>query len=198
MKYVLSGRSSVFTQNRSVIPSWHLQRWRKPSFLIVCFQVKVHLHWAKANTKVKGTTMEPFQMSAFQSHLPAVLWFLVIFLTMSTISLFTVRKQSCRKVMFSQACVKNSVYGRRCTLPLGRQAGTPSGRQPQAHTPLGGHPRWQTCRHRPRQTHLGQTPRPPAKPPQEDTLGRHSPPRLHHTATAADGTHPTGMHSCSN
>ena len=35
----------------------------------------------------------------------------------------------------------------------------------------------------------GQTPHPPARHP----LGRHPPGQ---TATAADGTHPTGMHSC--
>ena len=90
------------------------------------------------------------------------------------ISLFTVRKQSCRRVMFSQACVKNSVHGGRCNTPSGLTGRhplwqTPPGRHPPGQTtPLGGHPRWQTCRHRPRQTHLGQTPsqaKPPGKPP---------------------------------
>ena len=61
---------------------------------------------------------------------------------------------SCGKVMFLQACVKNSVHGG------SRQTPPPSGRHlPQADTPL----------------------------------VRQTPPE---TATAADGTHPTGMHSC--
>ena len=63
-------------------------------------------------------------------------------------------QRSCSKVIFSQACVKNSVHG--------------GGGLPQCM--------------------LGYTPldRPP--------MGRHTPPQQ--TATAADGTHPTGMHSC--
>ena len=65
--------------------------------------------------------------------------------------LITIPKRSCGKVMFSQACVKNSVH--RGVHPLGRQP-------------------------------PGQTP----------PLGRHPLPRQ--TATAANGTHPTGMHSC--
>ena len=56
------------------------------------------------------------------------------------VSFITVRKRSCGKVMFSQACVKNSVWGAVClsgsweivpgqTPPLGRR-----------HPPLGRHP----------------------------------------------------------
>ena len=67
----------------------------------------------------------------------------------------TVRKRSCGKVKFSQACVKNSVHRRGGVHPPGRPPPPPEQTPPQA---------------------------PP--PPQE-------------TATAADGTHPTGMHSCS-
>ena len=52
--------------------------------------------------------------------------------------------------------------------PLSRH---PLGKHPQADTPLGGHP--------PRQ----------ANTPSRQT----APPEM---ATAADGTHPTGMHSC--
>ena len=48
--------------------------------------------------------------------------------------IFTVRKRSCGKVMFSQACVKNSVHGRRCTHP---QADPPLDKHPQANTPSG-------------------------------------------------------------
>ena len=52
----------------------------------------------------------------------------------------TVRKRSCGKVMFSQACVKNSVHKRRwCTL---HWADTPLGRNPPGQTPLGRHPPW--------------------------------------------------------
>ena len=39
--------------------------------------------------------------------LPLVLWFLLL----QRRVIFTVRNSSCRKVMFSQACVKNSVRG---------------------------------------------------------------------------------------
>ena len=56
--------------------------------------------------------------------------------------------------------------------PRGGSCTSPMARH---HTPLGRHP--------------GQTPHPPARHP----LGRHPPGQ---TATAADGTHPTGMHSC--
>ena len=48
----------------------------------------------------------------------------------------TVRKRSCGKVMFSQACVKNSVHRGRCT-PPGRH---PLGRLPQVDNPQGRHP----------------------------------------------------------
>ena len=58
--------------------------------------------------------------------------------------IFTVHKRSCRKVMFSQACVKISVHG--------------GGVYPSMH--------W--CRH----------------------------PTPQQMATAADGMHPTGIHSC--
>ena len=77
--------------------------------------------------------------------------------------------------VFTPVC--DSVHGGRHPLsrhPLGRQT-------PHGQTPLGRHPSpgkhpptsWQTP---PRQT-------PPPRPP---------------TASAADGTHPTGMHSCSD
>ena len=59
--------------------------------------------------------------------------------------IITVRKRSCRKVMFLQAYVKNSVNGGGC-IPV--------------------------C------------------------TGTDTPPHPGQTATAADGTHPTGMHSC--
>ena len=106
--------------------------------------------------------------------------------------------------MFLQACAKNSVQGGclpHCMLgytllsrppSLGRQshrqtplpeANAPD-KQPLGRHPLGRHPWADTlpkANTPPRQTpSSGQTP-----------LGRH--PR---TATAADGMHPTGMHSC--
>ena len=71
-------------------------------------------------------------------------------------------QRSCGKVMFSQACVKNSVRGRGLSTTV--HAGI--------HTP------WQT-------------PPPDRQTPPPD---RHtSPPPA---ATVADGTYPTGMHSC--
>ena len=76
----------------------------------------------------------------------------------SFIHIFTVRKSSCGKVMFSQACVKNSVRGW-CTPP------------------------WQP-------PSPGRHPNPP--PAMQIPPGQTSP----KMATVADGTHPTGMHSC--
>ena len=73
--------------------------------------------------------------------------------------LVTVRKQSCRKVMFSQAYVKNSVHG-----------GDMYTRRADRQIPSPG----QTSRH------------PPG----------HTSPLPHQMATAAGGTHPTGMHTC--
>ena len=72
-------------------------------------------------------------------------------------NLITVRNSSCGKVMFSQACVKNSVQGG--CLPHCICWDTP----PDTHTSP------------------GHTPLPPPLP---------------ETATAVDGTHSTGMHSC--
>ena len=89
-------------------------------------------------------------------------------------------QQSCGKVIFSQECVKNSVHGggelclAQCMLGYTPPGQTPPGQTPPwADTPL-----W------------ADTP-----PRQTPTLGR--PPPLQQTATAADDTHPTGMHSCS-
>ena len=45
----------------------------------------------------------------------------------SLVSLITVRNSSCEKVMFSQACVKNSVHGGRGCLPGVRGGGVPRG-----------------------------------------------------------------------
>ena len=74
--------------------------------------------------------------------------------------IFTVRKRSCRKVMFSEACVKISVWmGWHPPDRLGRHA--PAGRHPPgqtlpwADTPLGQTPHWADTplgRHTPGQT----------------------------------------------
>ena len=93
-----------------------------------------------------------------------------------------------------------SQRGRVCGRHLPRQ--TPPGRHPQADTPrqtppgrhpLGRHPlpsaRWDT--QPPAPMHAGiHTPR-----PAQCMLG-YTPPPPTWAATAADGTHPTGMHSC--
>ena len=92
----------------------------------------------------------------------------------TTQDIFTVGKRSCRKVMFSQACVKNggclpdTPQQTRQTLP---QADTPWADTPWADTP------W-------------------ADTPWADTPWADTPPGRYSPATAAGGTHPTGMHSC--
>ena len=109
--------------------------------------------------------------------------------------IITVRNSSCGKVMFSQV----SVYPRgRCTSSL---ADPPPPRQTPS---LGSHcPRQTHLRaDLPRQTHTpGRHPLGRHAPPWADTPlppGRHpsGQPSPGQTATAADGTHPTGMHSC--
>ena len=91
---------------------------------------------------------------------------------------------SCGKVMFLHVSVILSTGG------CGSQTHPPGQTPPQADNPLNNHPLWQTS---PGQTPPGQTPPTSRRPP----TGRHppaaSPPG---TATAADGTHPTRMHSC--
>ena len=85
-------------------------------------------------------------------------------------------QRGCGKVILSQACVKNSVH----------RGGGLCGRHP-----LGRHPPW--SRH-PFPVHAGIHPPPSAcwdTPLCSVHAGIHPPP-----ATAADGTHPTGMHSC--
>ena len=100
--------------------------------------------------------------------------------------IFTVRNSTCGKVMFSQACVKNSVHrwvsasgsrvvsdsgSRGQCLPLGLR-----GVHPQAETPLGRHllGRHPLGRHPPGQTPPGQT------HPQADTTPRQTPPPGRH------------------
>ena len=87
----------------------------------------------------------------------------------------TIRNSSCRKVMFSQASVILSTGGR-CTTP-GQTS--PLGETPPGRHPPGRFPSW--------------TYNPP--PPAVQTPPRQTPPPPQ-TATAAHGTHPTGMHSC--
>ena len=107
--------------------------------------------------------------------------------------IFTVRKRSCRKVMFLHLSVIVSTGGGVCQCtprvdnPLGRQP--PQADNPHGQTPPGSHPP-------PRQTPTspGRHPPPRQTPPGRHPLGRHPPPQQ--TATAVDGTHPTGMHSC--
>ena len=72
-------------------------------------------------------------------------------------------QRSCGKVMFSQACVKNSAHRGEVSAAVHAGIHTPVARYPLARHPL--------VRHPPADTPL------PA-------------------ATAADGTHPNGMHSC--
>ena len=97
-------------------------------------------------------------------------------------------QRSCGKVMFSQACVKNSVHRGVC-IPACTRAETPSlGRHPppEQTPPCPVH----AGIHTPTQCMLGYTNTPPLPSAFWDI------PPLPPTATAGDGTHPTGMHSC--
>ena len=104
--------------------------------------------------------------------------------------LFTVRNEVA-KVKFLHLSVSNSVH--RGCLPqcmLGYHPpgpGTPPEQTPPEQTPPEQTP--------PRARHpLGQAPPGTRHPPSPGT--RHPPPPRQQTATVADGTHPTGMHSC--
>ena len=90
--------------------------------------------------------------------------------------LITIRKRSGGNVMFSQACVKDSVH---------KRGGVSQHALGQTHTP-GRHPL------PPGRHPLPPWANPPDRPPCPVHAGIHPPP----TATAAEGTHPTGMHSC--
>ena len=133
-------------------------------------------------------------------------WKIKVFFSLNFI--FTVHNSGCEKVMFSQACVKNSVHRSvhpTTDTPLGRHPRT--GRHPLLgrHTPLLGRQTpsgqadtpWTGRRPLGRLTLLLGRQTPPGQadtPAQADPLGRHPPPTK--MTTAVDGTHPTGMHSC--
>ena len=87
------------------------------------------------------------------------------------VCIFTVRGQSCGKVMFLHLSVSHSVHGG--CLPQCMLGYTP-GRHPPGQTPPGRTPPWKT---------------PPT--PKADNF-----PPSQQMATAADGAHPTGMLSC--
>ena len=89
-------------------------------------------------------------------------------------------QRSCGKVMFLHLSVSHSVHRGRSVCGRHPQADTHLGRYPRGRHPRGRHPQADT---------------PQAETPWADTPGRHSPGQ---TATAADSTHPTGMHSCWN
>ena len=97
---------------------------------------------------------------------------------MSMLRKFTARQRSCRKIMSSQASVKNSI-DRGCTPP----GQTPPWTETRQQTPPGRH-------HPP----SGQPP-PKAHPLDRHPLGQSQPlppgQTRHQTATAADGKHPT-------
>ena len=83
---------------------------------------------------------------------------IIIWSLVTLITIFIVRKRSCGKVMFSQACVKNSVHGGVYT-PRGSWADTPF---------LGRHAPWADIpldRHSPRQIPPRQTHTPRADSP---------------------------------
>ena len=106
--------------------------------------------------------------------------FILLFTNLQSYSIFSVSNSSCGKVMFSQACVKNSVQaggGDPCRetppwadhpwLDTPWSTDTPLGRHllPRAANTPGIHPSGQTSTwaktpHSPDQTHPGQTPHP--------------------------------------
>ena len=78
--------------------------------------------------------------------------------------------------------------------PQGGEVYTPArktGKRPRADIPLG-RPPWQADTPLGRHTSLGRHPFGQTPLWADTSLGRH----WHQTATAEDGTHPTGMHSC--
>ena len=107
-------------------------------------------------------------------------------------------QHSCGKVMFLHLSLSHSIHGG--CLADTHQADTPRQIQPWVDTPW---PDTPLARHSLGQTHPlarspgrhppGQTPPVQTHPPGRHPLGRHPP---HPAATAADGTHPTGMLSC--
>ena len=112
--------------------------------------------------------------------------------------IFTVRKRSCGKVMFSQTCDKNSVHGGGvCQIPPKHSSNFTIRKRSCGEVMFS-----QVCvknsvhRGCPARHPPGQTPPPPppsGQTPPSPFWQADSP--LQQTATAADGTHPTGMHS---
>ena len=100
--------------------------------------------------------------------------------------------------VFTPVChfVHKGVSGRHLPFTPGRHSlGRPPGRHPQAES-LGRHPLARHPREDPPSRHHGQAPR---ETPWADTLlGRHPPwaDTPWQMATAVDGMHPTGMHTC--
>ena len=118
------------------------------------------------------------------------------FITLGNAFNYYCLQHSCGKIMFLHLSVSHSVHrgvypsmhwGRR---PPGRHIPACTG----ADTPRGRHPLGRRLQaDTPRQTPPKQTP-PGRHPPGRHPPGRH--PHPGQMATAADGTHPTGMHSC--
>ena len=106
-------------------------------------------------------------------------------------------QRSCGKVMFSQVCVKNSFHGEGGSIPACTGAYIP-----RADTPtqcmLGYIPLPSACwdTHPSTQCMLGYTPSYPVHAGVHTLLPSASWDTPTPTATAADGTHPTGMYSC--
>ena len=99
----------------------------------------------------------------------------------SELYFITVHKRSCRKVMFSQACVKDSVHWGRVYPSMHW------GRHPPGQTPPGQTPPWTDTPH---QTPTGQTPQgrhPPADTPCPVHAGIHTPFPVHTWIHPPDG-----------
>ena len=102
-------------------------------------------------------------------------------------------QRSCKGYIFTPIC--HSVYRGRVCLSACWDT-TPRSRQP----PLGPDTPWEQAPPRPDTTPVEQAPTPDQTPPRTRHPWEQAPPKTRQppqqTATVADGTHPTGMHSC--
>ena len=134
------------------------------SMAILFCEIIMHIVWLKfPKFGAKKNSWHPREMRFNPRKVSLTLCY---FELPMIIRIFTGRNSSCGKVMFSQACVKNSVQ------------------------------RGGILQDPPQPTPLEQTPTPGAHPPPEQPPSPRSRHPLPRTASAAAGAHPIRMHSC--